>query len=111
MTATAPEREPLPSDGSAPAAVPPGDGEWEQLHAWWDGLPHGLREQLATLTPAEPLPRGVAAELQRRGLRNPLVLVEEGGRLVRRALPSTTLLQFLAAEGGGPAPAADVRRG
>lgn len=110
MTATAPEREPLPSDRPAPGTPALGDGEWEQLHAWWSGLPHGLREQLATLTPTEPLPRSVAAELQRRGLHNPLVLVEEGGRLVRRALPSTTLLQFLAAEGGDPAPAADVRR-
>ena len=102
MTATAPEHDPLPTADPATASGDPGAGELDALRTWWAELPPGRREQLSTLAAAEPLPRGVAADLSHRGLRNPLVLVEESGRLVRRALPSPGLLRFLAAEGGRP---------
>jgi hypothetical protein len=100
VTATAPEHDPLPTADPAPGD--PGTGELDALRTWWAELAPARREQLSRLAPAEPLPRGVAADLSHRGLCNPLVLVEESGRLVRRALPSPGLLRFLAAEGGRP---------
>lgn len=71
---------------------------WAQLERWWAGLTMGRRRQLLTLTAAETLPLTLAADLHRRGVWCPLVLVNDGSRLVRRAVPSPVLLQFLAAQ-------------
>lgn len=88
MTQLAPDPDPT-------EALP---GDAERLTLWWSALPRGLRAQLLQLTAGEALPRTVATELWRRGVNCPLVLVEEQGRLVRRALPPPALLELLTRE-------------
>lgn len=101
MSAPAPEREPtslVPGAEAPPTNSVMAGQDWTALQIWWAGLTIGRRRQLLALTPTQALPQTIAADLDRRGVRCPLVLLSEGPRLVRRAVPSPVLLHFLAAQ-------------
>jgi len=103
MSAAAPEREPISGPSGAPAGpinLAAAEQDWTQLQSWWAGLPTSRRRQLLTLDPTQALPLTVAADLHRQGIHCPLVLISDGTRMVRRAVPSPVLLDFLTAQAG-----------
>ena len=93
MTQLAPD-----PDTTVPDPTVPASGDAALLVDWWSSLSRVLRRQLLQLAPGEALPRSVATELWRRGVHCPLTLVDDHGRLVRRALPSPALHELLARE-------------
>lgn len=64
---------------------------------WWGEQHPTRRRQLQQLPEGQPLPQAVAADLWRYGVSCPLVLLNERGRVVRRALPPRALLNLVAA--------------
>ncbi|WP_432573834.1 hypothetical protein [Kineococcus sp. SYSU DK005] len=90
------DRQPVVLADPLAAALPaPSTGA---LESWWADTPPGVRSMLLAAGDGEPLPRSVAHEMTRRGLRCPMVLLPEHGRLVRRTLPPAELVALLSRE-------------
>ena len=89
-------RQPVvPADPLTAALPVPATGT---LESWWADTPPGVRSMLLAAGDTEPLRRSVAHEMTRRGLRCPMVLLPEHGRLVRRTLPPAELVDLLTRE-------------
>ena len=69
--------------------------EDDAVTQWWTHLSSVRQQQLCSLSPSEPLPRWAATELWRVGVNCPLALLNERGRMVRRALVPAALARLL----------------
>ncbi|PRY10559.1 hypothetical protein [Kineococcus rhizosphaerae] len=84
----------LPPSAPLPVASPHDD----LVAGWWAGLSPARQQQVRGLEGSEPLPRWAATELGRAGVSCPLTLVDEHGRLVRRALAPEALVRLLSTD-------------
>lgn len=75
-----------------PPATPPATPPDDLVARWWADLPPSRRQQVRA---ADPLPRWAATDLWRAGVSCPLTLLDEHGRLVRRAMAPEALVRLL----------------
>lgn len=84
-------------------------GEDEVVVSWWMGLSVAHQRQLLSLGQDGPLPRWAAAELWRAGVKCPLTLRQERGRVVRSSLPPRALARLLAGDRSGDVVGEELR--